>query len=174
MSQDIPPETIASFLNDQYFSPMGEIAFKHHGTVDKHIGDSIMVVFGAPVAHSEDALRAVTAAVEIQKKAGEIDRKLKQNNGLRLKLGIGISTGDVFSGILGSFRKKEYTSIGMAVNIASRLQSIARPGEILISDTTFQKISKPDLSGTLNAEAMTPVSVKGLDTPIKAYRITGV
>ena len=131
-----------------------------------------MVVFGAPVAHSEDALRAVTAAVEIQKKAGEIDRKLKQNNGLRLKLGIGISTGDVFSGILGSFRKKEYTSIGMAVNIASRLQSIAKPGEILISDTTFQKISKPDLSGTLSAEAMTPVSVKGLNTPIKAYRIT--
>ncbi len=172
MSQNIPPEAIASFLNDQYFSPMGEIAFKHHGTVDKHIGDGIMIVFGAPVAHDDDVLKAVTAAVEIQQKAAEIDRGLKQKNGLRLKLGIGIATGAVFSGVLGSLRKKEYTSIGMAVNIASRLQGLAGPGEILISEASFHKIEKSDLAGTLKVEAMGPTSVKGLNEPINTYRIT--
>ena len=126
MSQEVSPGAIASFLNNSYFSPMGEIAYKHNGTVDKHIGDSIMVVFGSPVAHSDDAVRAVKSAIAMQQKAKEIDSSLDNQDGLRLKIGIGISTGKVFSGILGSLRKKEFTSIGMAVNIAARLERYGR------------------------------------------------
>lgn len=166
MSQQIPPEEIAAFLNNDYFTPMGEIAYEYNGTVDKHIGDSIMVVFGSPVACDDNAIRAVKTARTMQKRAKEIDDKLYKKNGLRLKIGIGISTGKVFSGILGSLRIKEFTSIGMPVNIAARLQGLATGGEILISDTTFQK-----LAGRIEVKALPPVTVKGVNEPIAVYRV---
>jgi adenylate cyclase len=166
MSQDISPEAIASFLNNHYFTPMGEIADRFNGTVDKHIGDSMMVVFGSPVPQSDDTIRAVKSAIAMQKKAAEIDRGLINKNGLRLRTGIGIATGKVFSGILGSLRKKEFTSIGMPVNIAARLQSMATESEILINESTFLK-----LSGKIDVEALPPTTVKGLDEPITVYRV---
>ncbi|MBU4389614.1 MAG: response regulator [Proteobacteria bacterium] len=166
MSQGVAPETIAAFLNDSYFTPMGEIAYKHNGTVDKHIGDSIMVVFGSPVAHSDDAVRAVRSAIAIQQKAKEIDSSQNNQDGLRLKIGIGISTGKVFSGILGSLRKKEFTSIGMAVNIAARLESMAGEGEILINESTFKKVE-----GQIGVEPLPPAKFKGISEPVKVYRI---
>jgi len=154
---------------------MGEIAYRFNGTVDKHIGDSIMVVFGSPecAPHADDAVRAVQTAVEMQKKALEIDSELKKKNGLRLRTGIGISTGEVFSGILDSLRKKEFTSIGMAVNIAARLQNMARAGEILMNESTFQKLSGQKGLGDIVVRALPSVTVKGIDEPITVYRING-
>jgi len=166
MSQKVSPDAIAAFLNDSYFTPMGEIAYKYNGMVDKHIGDSIMVVFGSPVAHSDDAIMAVKSAIAIQQKAKEIDSSVNKRNGLRLKIGIGISTGKVFSGILGSLRKKEFTSIGMAVNIAARLENMAKEGEILINESTFKKIE-----GQINVEPLTPAKFKGIREPVKIYSI---
>jgi adenylate cyclase len=83
-----------------------------------------------------------------------------------LGIGIGISTGNVFSGVLGSLRKKEYTSIGMAVNIASRLQNMAKEGEILMCERTSQK-----MPSDIPFDALSPVYIKGLKNPIKVYRI---
>lgn len=166
MSQMVSPEKIAAFLNNHYFTPLGEIAYGYNGTVDKHIGDSIMVVFGSPVECDDNAIRAVKTAIKMQKRAKEIDNKLYKKNGLRLKIGIGISTGKVFSGILGSLRIKEFTSIGMPVNISARLQGLAKGGEILISDKTFQK-----LSNTIEVEALPSVTVKGINDPIIVYRV---
>jgi adenylate cyclase len=166
MSQMVSPDKIAAFLNNHYFTPLGEIAYGYNGTVDKHIGDSIMVVFGSPVECDDNAIRAVKTAIKMQKKAKEIDNKLYKKNGLRLKIGIGISTGKVFSGILGSLRIKEFTSIGMPVNISARLQGLAKGGEILISDKTFQK-----LSNTIEVEALPSVTVKGINDPIIVYRV---
>ena len=166
MSQMVSPEKIAAFLNNHYFTPLGEIAYGYNGTVDKHIGDSIMVVFGSPVEFDDNAIRAVKTAIKMQKRAKEIDNKLYKKNGLRLKIGIGISTGKIFSGILGSLRIKEFTSIGMPVNISSRLQGLAKGGEILISDKTFQK-----LSNTIEVEALPSVTVKGINDPIIVYRV---
>ncbi|MFO8084775.1 MAG: adenylate/guanylate cyclase domain-containing protein, partial [Desulfobacterales bacterium] len=140
MSQQIPPDTVAAFLNNDYFTPLGEIAYQYNGTVDKHIGDSIMVVFGSPVECEDNAVRAVKTGIKMQKRAKEIDNRLFKKNGLRLKIGIGIATGKVFSGILGSLRIKEFTSIGMPVNIAARLQGMAKGGEILISESTFGQL----------------------------------
>jgi len=166
MTQQVSPEAIATFLNDFYFGPMGEIVYEFRGTVDKHIGDSIMVAFGTPVPHEDDPFRAVQAAIAMQKKAKEIDGVLAQKNGLRLKTGIGIATGRVFSGILGSRRKKEYTSVGLTVNIAARLQGMAGPGEIIISERTFRKVST-----LIDAEMLPPVTVKGVDAPITVYKV---
>lgn len=168
MSQEFSPDAIAAFLNDNYFTPFGEIAYNFNGTVDKHIGDSIMVAYGSPIPHVDDALNAVRSAMAMQKKAKEIDTILKTRNGLSLKVGIGISTGRVFSGILGSLRIKEFTSIGMPVNIAARLQGMAKKGEILINERTFQKLSKE-----VDAELLPPAKVKGIDAPINVYRVMG-
>ena len=139
MSQDASPEVIASFLNNQFFIPLGEIAYRFNGIVDKHIGDSIMVVFSSTDGSSSDTANAVKSALAMQKKAGEINDELRDKKGLKLDIGIGISTGSVFSGILGSLRKKEFTSIGMAVNVAARLESLAGKGEIFISESAFEK-----------------------------------
>jgi adenylate cyclase len=166
MSQGVDPEVLVNFLNHHYFTPMGEIAYKHNGTVDKHMGDGMMVVFGTPVVHANDAVRAVRAAIEMQRQACEIDAYLRQRNGLRLHTGIGISTGMVFSGVLGSLRKKEFSSIGEAVNIAARLQGLAQGGEILISASTHGQVG-----AAINSEALAPVRVKGIDAPITVYRV---
>jgi len=166
MSQLIRPEEIAAFLNNEYFTPMGEVAYEHNGTVDKHIGDSIMVVFGSLIEGDDDTVKAVKSAIAMQKKAIEIDKNLHKKNGLRLKIGIGISTGKVFSGILGSLRIKEFTSIGMPVNIAARLQSMAKGGEILISETTHKKFGRE-----LDVEVLPPAIVKGVSEPIRVYRV---
>jgi len=166
MSQGITPDRIANFLNRYFFAPMGEIAYQFNGTVDKHIGDSIMVVFGSPVPHENDTYMAVCSAIEMQKKVKDINSELEALNGLRLKTGISISTGTVFSGVLGSLRKKEYTSIGMPVNIAARMQRFAKGGEILISEKTYCEIS-----GLFDTTPLPPVQVKGLDKPLPIYRI---
>jgi class 3 adenylate cyclase/ActR/RegA family two-component response regulator len=164
--QKSSPEAIAAFLNDHYFTPMGEIAHHYNGTVDKHIGDAMMVLFGSPFAADDDADRAVESAVSMQKEAQKIDARLARDNGIRLGIGIGISTGNVFSGILGSLRRKEYTSIGMAVNIAARLEKMAGPGEILICERTHQKLAQTFLS-----KEMEPVWIKGVENPVTVFQI---
>lgn len=177
MSSGASPEKIAVFLNDRFFAPMGEIAFRYNGTIDKHIGDSVMVVFGSPVAHAKDPEKAVRAAITMQEQAKKIDAELReQTEGFRLNIGIGIATGDVFSGVLGSLRKKEFTSVGMAVNIASRLQDMAAGGAILISEETNRKIAHAYRSGAetisdFKTRALPPVAVKGIDSPITVYEV---
>lgn len=166
MSSGIPPRSLVQFLNDYYFTPMGEIAYAHNGTVDKHIGDSMMVVYGAPAHHGDDALKSVQSAVSMQKTAAAINRRLAQKNGLRLRLGIGIATGAVYSGILGSLRKKEYTSIGMAVNIAAKLERAAKEGEILVTRETLRQ-----LRGTVPVREMAPLCVKGMPERIPVFRV---
>jgi adenylate cyclase len=177
MSNGAPPEKIADFLNNHFFSPMGEIACRFNGTIDKHIGDSLMVVFGAPSIHPKDSENAVLAALSMQEKAGEIDEILRSRNGFRMNIGIGISTGEVYSGVLGSIRKKEFTSIGMPVNIASRLQKLAAPGEILINDRTFAALSNragnsDSPMGSLSVDKLPPTRIKGIEDPITVYKIS--
>ncbi|RJQ82216.1 MAG: adenylate/guanylate cyclase domain-containing response regulator [Desulfobacteraceae bacterium] len=167
MSQHVHPQELVDYLNNDYFTPMGDIAHHYQGTMDKHIGDSMMVVFGSPLAQPDDALRAVEAAVEMQREALKIDARLQQRHPhLRLRLGIGIAGGTVFSGIMGSMRKKEFTSVGLAVNIASRLQSMAGRGEILLDDHTMHQIC-----AHFDACPLPALSVKGIDEPIRVYRI---
>ena len=169
MSHNMPPEEIAAFLNDEYFRPFGEIAYRYNGTVDKHIGDSVMVVYGAPISYDDDILRAIESAIEMQETALANSQKLHKKNGLRLNIGIGISTGEVVTGVFGSLRKKEYTAFGMPVNIASRLEKLARVGEILVSETTYKEVSNRFL-----AERVAPyVAIKGLSDPVAIYRILG-
>ncbi len=167
MSRNRMPEEIAEFLNRHYFGPMGEIVYEHHGVTDKWIGDSIMAVFGAFRFLEDHADHAVKAAVAMQEKARQINREISQSP-FRLEIGIGIASGDVFSGVLGSLRKKEFTSIGMPVNLASRLQALAKGGDVLIGESTRNCLRK-----AMTIEKVGPVVLKGFDEPVEVYRVLG-
>jgi adenylate cyclase len=169
ISRKMPPEEIAAFLNHYYFTPLGEIAYRHNGTVDKHMGDSVMVVYGSPISYGDDVLRAIESAIEMQETTWTISQELHKNNGFSLKVGIGICAGEVVTGVFGSLRKKEYTAFGMPVNIAARLEKLAKGHEILVSEDTYVEVSDRFLAEKLASW----VKIKGLGDPVRVYRILG-
>lgn len=166
MSRNRNPEEIADFLNRHYFGPMGEIVYEHHGVTDKWIGDSIMAVFGVFGNLEAHADQAVKAGVAMQNAAAKINREIAEGP-FRLEIGIGIASGNVFTGVLGSLRKKEFSSIGMPVNLASRLQRVAKTGEIWISAQTKQWLHTTTVH-TVSVQ----LKIKGFEEPLEAYRAT--
>jgi adenylate cyclase len=155
LSERLNPDELSELLNRYYFTPLDDIIFRHNGTLDKHIGDSIMGIFGAPVGGDDDAARAVMAALDIRGEIAGINGSIPEAE-LRLSLGIGIATGEVMAGIFGSPRKKEYTVFGAPVNLASRLEDLARANQILICGETarlvenivrMEKIPSPFIRG---------------------------
>ncbi|HEV8428316.1 MAG TPA: adenylate/guanylate cyclase domain-containing protein [Pyrinomonadaceae bacterium] len=135
ISEHAPPEKIVSLLN-RYFSAMTDIIFAHGGTLDKYLGDGLMALFGAPTATPDDASNALNAAVAMQRRLLGINRELRDEGIPEIGVGMGLHTGEVVVGYIGSERRSEYTAIGDPVNTSSRLESNARGGEILISDAT--------------------------------------
>jgi adenylate cyclase len=111
------PDDIASLLTE-YFTEMVEILFEHDGTLDKFMGDAIMALWGAPIAHDDDADRAVAAAIDMMRVLDELNQKWEEQGRPHLDIGIGINFGDVFAGNIGSDRRLEYTVIGDSVNVA--------------------------------------------------------
>lgn len=131
----LSPGELAELLNRDYFTPLDEILFAHRGTLDKHIGDSIMGIFGAPVTGRDDAVRSVRSALAMLEAIGRINGGAVDGS-RRIAVGIGIATGEVMAGIFGSPRKKEYTAFGGAVNLASRLEKMAPADQILLCSQT--------------------------------------
>jgi class 3 adenylate cyclase len=133
MSESRAPQEIVRLLNE-YFELMVDVLFKYEGTLDKFVGDEIVALFGAPVPMPKAELKAVECALDMMKALKEFNR-LRLNEGQEeIKIGIGINTGTVVTGAIGSSRALQYTAIGDPVNTASRLCSIAKPGEIILSD----------------------------------------
>jgi adenylate cyclase len=135
ISEHAQPERIVSLLN-RYFSAMTDIIFAHGGTLDKYLGDGLMALFGAPTATPDDANNAINAAVAMQRRILGINLELREEGLPEIGVGMGLHTGEVIVGYIGSERRSEYTAIGDTVNTASRLESNALGGEILISDAT--------------------------------------
>ena len=129
------PEKVVGLLN-RYFSRMSEIIFAHGGTLDKYIGDGLMAIFGAPTASPEDAKNALKAAVTMQIQLQTLNNELETEGFQRINIGIGLHTGEAVIGYIGSDRRSEYTAIGDTVNLASRLESNASGGQILVSEAT--------------------------------------
>ncbi|MSR01395.1 MAG: FHA domain-containing protein [Gemmatimonadetes bacterium] len=140
MAETMAPETLGSLLTE-YFSEMVDIVFDHGGTLDKFIGDAIMAVWGAPLAGPGDADRALEAAVAMQRRMGQLNARWEAAGQVPLSIGIGINYGDVFAGYLGSERRLEYSVIGDAVNVASRLCDDAAPGEIRLAEPFVQQLT---------------------------------
>jgi len=137
ISEKENPEKVVGLLN-RFFSAMTEIIFENGGTLDKYIGDGLMALFGAPTATEEDALNSVKAAVTMQKKLATVNPELRAEGLPQITMGIGLHTGVATIGYIGSDRRSEYTAIGDTVNLASRLQSNAEGGQILMSDATAE------------------------------------
>ncbi|MCY7347178.1 MAG: GAF domain-containing protein [Pyrinomonadaceae bacterium] len=131
------PEKVVKLLN-RYFSAMSEIIFAHGGTLDKYIGDGLMAIFGAPTATPEDAKNALKTAVTMQQRLISLNKELEAEHLTRVNIGIGLHTGVATIGYIGSEQRSEYTAIGDTVNLASRLESNARGGQILVSEATAQ------------------------------------
>jgi adenylate cyclase len=168
MSETMTPEEIYTQLN-QYFDAMCKIIFKYGGYVDKFIGDCIMAVFSAPFQTPDDAAKAVRAAVEQQALIKRLSDGWQANGKKAFTVGMGINTGDVVMGNLGASSRMNYTVIGDNVNVASRLYNVAKGGEIIISESTYEHVR--DL---VEVDEREPVMVKGKSAPIRIYNVTGI
>ncbi|MEA1935830.1 MAG: adenylate/guanylate cyclase domain-containing protein [Thermodesulfobacteriota bacterium] len=167
ISEKMSPLELTDMLNSYYFSPLDNIIFEYNGTLDKHIGDSIMGVFGAPISYDDDALRAVMSAIRMREEMAKINKNLL-NIGKKISIGIGISTGEAMVGIFGSSRKKEYTVLGSPVNLAARLEHLAREDQILICDETYREVRD-----SVKVESMDPFNIKGIERKINVFNVVG-
>jgi adenylate cyclase len=167
MSETRTAQQIVDMLNE-YFEQMVEIIFKHEGTLDKFVGDEIMAIFGAPVSHPDDAYRAVKVACEQTLALEEWNRVRVAEGEPAIHIGIGINTGSVVAGYLGSSKALEYTVIGDVVNTASRLCSVATAGDILISKSTYELVKD-----YFETQELSPAQVKGKANALQVYKVLG-
>lgn len=165
ISEHAPPEKIVGLLN-RYFSAMTDIIFAHGGTLDKYLGDGLMSLFGAPTTTPEDASNALNTAVAMQRRILGINQELLAEGFPEIGVGIGLHTGEVTVGYIGSERRSEYTAIGDTVNTASRLESNAKGGEILISDATAKAARS-----RYKLQTREPITVKNRERPVVLWEV---
>lgn len=133
------PEAVVAMLNE-LFTILSEVVFRHGGTVDKFVGDSIMAVFGAPVPREDHAERALAAAEDMIRFTETAAEEWMERFGFEVRVGIGVNSGEVVAGNIGSKKRMEYTVIGDAVNVASRLESLAAAGQVLVGKATADRV----------------------------------
>ncbi|MHB8177049.1 MAG: CHASE2 domain-containing protein [Vulcanimicrobiaceae bacterium] len=165
MSETMTPEQIYAQLNE-YFDEMCEIIFRHNGYVDKFIGDCVMAVFSAPYQTENDARNAVISAVEQQRRISELATKWQAEGRSPFTVGMGINTGEVVMGNLGARSRMNYTVIGDNVNVAARLYNVAKGGQIIISESTYEEVRD-----VVTVNELEPVHVKGKTAPLRIYEI---
>jgi adenylate cyclase len=167
MSEHLDPERVVSLLND-FYTVMIDITFKHDGTLDKFLGDGIMAIFGAPIAHPEHALMSVRAALAMQEGIEALSASRVSRGHEPLAVGIGINAGEVVAGTVGTEDRMEYTVIGDNVNLASRLGSNAKPGQILVSHRIWELVKE-----RFDVQTRGPLRVKGKDEEVEVYEVIG-
>jgi len=161
MSEKMDPERVTDIIN-QCFQRLGKKVYESEGYIDKFMGDCIMALFGAPIAHENDPELAITCTLEMLK---ELDAFNKEN-GLNLGMSIGINSGLVVAGGVGTDQKLEYTVMGDAVNLAQRIQSAAKRQEILVSRSIFSACEK-----IFNFQTLEPIMVKGKEDPVAVFSV---
>ena len=159
------PETLRRVMT-RYFDEIRAVVERHGGVIEKHIGDAVMAVFGVPVVHEDDALRAVRAAADIRARLAQLENELRAERGLAIQWRTGINTGEVVAGDAGSGQR---FVTGDAVNVAARLEQAAAPTEILLGAETRLLLRE-----AVTVEPLPPVSAKGKIEPLEAYRLVAV
>jgi len=160
------PETLVEVLN-QYLTVGGGAILAEDGTLDKILGDCVVALFNAPLRQADHVLRAMRAALKIQEGVALLHERLPP--AYRLAYGVGINVGDAVVGNVGTAEQMNYTAIGSSVNLASRLQSAAAPGQILLSHTAYQRTRK-----YIKARPLPPIEVKGFSEPVTVYELLGL
>lgn len=168
LSERLQPEQVVKILN-LYLEGVLEVITKYQGTIDKFIGDGILVLFGAPTSKENDAKRAIACAIEMQLAMEPINKKIKAVGFPELQMGIGINTGEVVLGNIGSEKHTEYSVIGRDVNLAYRIESYTIGGQILISESTFKEVES-----ILQIDGTKQIMPKGVQQPITIYDIGGI
>ncbi|HXI45935.1 MAG TPA: adenylate/guanylate cyclase domain-containing protein, partial [Candidatus Acidoferrales bacterium] len=167
LTGEVPGSTVLRDVMSRYFDAM-RLALEHHGgTVEKYIGDAVMAVFGLPVRHEDDALRAVRAAADMQAAMAGLNESFKAEFGLELVSHIGVNTGEVIAA--GDPSSNQRLVTGDAVNTAARLESAAGPGEIILGELTH-RLARDEVE----VEAIPPLTLKGKAEPVPAYRLVRV
>jgi class 3 adenylate cyclase len=166
---DNPVEQVVEVLN-RFFETVVPIIFKHGGMLDKFLGDGIMAVFGIPDETDMDPVNAIKCAVDIQCNVKELKERLVREHIFAIEVGIGIATGLVVAGNIGTVEQMNYTVIGEPVNLAQRLESISSPGEIILSSNTVELIPKT-ATVAVGFEPMGCVRVKGIQRDISALKV---
>ncbi|MFZ0242519.1 MAG: adenylate/guanylate cyclase domain-containing protein [Desulfobacterales bacterium] len=165
MSERTPPGEVLQMLNE-YFEVVVSVVFRYEGTVDKFMGDEIMVIWGAPIAHGDDPARAVRAALAVRDELEAFNRSRRAANKPPIQIGIGINTGTLVAGYIGSSQTMSYSVIGDTVNTASRLCSAAREGQIIISEN-----SRNCIANGFDLVEIEAVRAKGKFHPIRAFTV---
>jgi adenylate cyclase len=164
ISEKMEPHRVSLMLND-YFTEMTDIIFRHDGTLDKFIGDAIMAIFGAPIPMEDHAVRAVRTALEMKKQMQLLNEE--KFTSVPFQIRIGINSGRVVAGDIGSPKRIEYTVLGNTVNIASRLESsVSKPDQIVVGEETYEMIKDQ-----FETAALGPFNLKGLEKSIMVYEI---
>jgi class 3 adenylate cyclase len=167
LSEGLDPAVLVGLLND-YFNAMTNKLFVHQGTLDKYIGDSIMALYGAPIEHEDDARRAVETALEMQSTMDELNKRWNRTGEARITMGVGINTGVATVGLIGSDKSVQYTAMGDTVNVSSRVCGVAKPGQILIAESTYEEVG-----GFFKCVKLEPVLVKGKSQPLPIWEVIG-
>ena len=165
MSEGAPPESIVDMLNE-YFEQMVETVFKYEGTLDKFMGDGIMALWGAPVAHPDDAVRSVLCAMEQMETLGKFNRRRIDDGLPALAIGIGIHSGPLVAGYIGSSKALSYTVIGDTANTSARLCGVAAAGQVLVSEATLGR-----LRSRFEFDELPPAALRGKEKPFRVFNI---
>jgi adenylate cyclase len=168
MSERMSPEEVVLLLND-FYTLMIETTFKYDGTLDKFLGDAVMAVFGAPIAHPDHSARAIRTALAMQEGIAGLNERRARQGKEPIAVGIGVSAGEAVAGTVGTEDRMEYTVIGDSVNLAARLESNAKPHQILISQSTYERVR--DL---VDARPLGRIRVKGKEEEVEVYEVLGL
>jgi class 3 adenylate cyclase/tetratricopeptide (TPR) repeat protein len=160
VAEQMDPEAVKGLV-DRSLQRLGQEVERYGGTVDKYIGDNVMALFGAPVAHEDDAERAVRAALGMQQAMGELNAELEASHDVALALRVGLNTGEVLAGAVGDRR---YTVIGDTVNVAARLQAAGRPGSVTVGEATWLETRE-----AIEYRELEPLALKGKANPVPAW-----
>jgi adenylate cyclase len=168
LAERLSPEEVVSVLND-FYTLMVDTTAKNDGIVDKFLGDGVMAIFGAPIVHEDHPTRAVKTAIAMQAAVAELSRKRAREGKDPIAVGVGVSAGEAVAGTVGTEDRMEYTVIGDSVNLAARLESNAKPGQILISHRTFQRVD-----GVVNVRPLGAIRMKGKEEQVDVYEVLGM
>jgi class 3 adenylate cyclase len=167
LAEELDPEVMHEVM-DRALRLMAEAVHRYEGTVNQFLGDGMMALFGAPLALEDHALRAVQGALAIQETIAGFSEELNRQRGVEIRLRIGLNTGAVMVGKIGDNLRMDYTAVGETTNLASRVQSLAEPGTVLITEATQRLVA-----GFVQSEPMGRVPIKGLTEPVEIHRVTG-
>ncbi|NET56164.1 MAG: adenylate/guanylate cyclase domain-containing protein [Symploca sp. SIO2E6] len=168
LSERLPPDEVVKILN-LYLGYMTDVITSYQGTIDEFMGDGILVLFGAPTPKANDTSRAIACALAMQLIMVEVNQKMQERGLPQLEMGIGINTGEVVVGNIGSEKRTKYSVIGSQVNLTFRIESYTIGGQILISESTYQEVEQ-----SLQINGHKQVIPKGVKEPITIYDVVGI